>query len=145
MAAVLQSGEYESPYLEPLPYADPLAGRGSILAGVLCWPGLLKLPGLEVEQRADSGGRGAGAGDAAAALEGSDALQLRHREEVLALLQVGRGSDFRAGRGAAAWEEGQRPHGRRGSEAIRRIRWVLVLDKRTCCCCWDLGGDGRCV
>ncbi|GFR51237.1 hypothetical protein Agub_g13612, partial [Astrephomene gubernaculifera] len=78
VAAVLRSGEYESPYLEPLPYADPLAALSAMLADVLCWPGLLQLtsppphaplpprknPAAAV--RHDVNGGGGGGGEAAA-------------------------------------------------------------------------------
>ncbi|GLC42448.1 hypothetical protein PLESTM_001334300 [Pleodorina starrii] len=94
VAAVLRSGEYESPYLEPLPYADPLAGLAAILAGVLCWPGLLRLPEPQEQERRSAGEAGPlrnGGGEAAAAAAAvgglGAVLEQRHREEVLALLQ----------------------------------------------------------
>ncbi|GIL50650.1 hypothetical protein Vafri_6780 [Volvox africanus] len=85
VASVLRSGEYESPYLEPLPYADPLAGLQTILADVLCWPGLLRLPEVE-DGEAEEEGANKGQSCAAAA-DVSASLQSQHREEVLALLQ----------------------------------------------------------
>ncbi|GIL80991.1 hypothetical protein Vretimale_9312 [Volvox reticuliferus] len=85
VASVLRSGEYESPYLEPLPYADPLAGLAAILADVLCWPGLLRLPEVEEEEAEEGGASEGRTGTAGADVRAH--LQSRHRDEVLALLQ----------------------------------------------------------
>lgn len=91
--------------MEPLPYADPLAGLGAILAQLICWPGLLsplseeeeeeELPGTCVA--ADGlGSRDGEAGHPVMAEGGSGGggggtslvLRRRHRRAVLALLQV---------------------------------------------------------
>ncbi|GLI60759.1 hypothetical protein VaNZ11_002989 [Volvox africanus] len=85
VASVLRAGEYESPYLEPLPYADPLAGLQAILVDVLCWPGLLRLPEVEDGKVEEEGASKRQSG--AAAADASASLQSQHREEVLALLQ----------------------------------------------------------
>ncbi|EFJ45154.1 hypothetical protein VOLCADRAFT_94567 [Volvox carteri f. nagariensis] len=94
VTAVLCSGEYESPHLEPLPYADSLAGLSAILADVLCWPGLLQLPQEEDGGRGKSEGakEGKGGENTAAATAPSPggvlpSIQSQHRKEVLALLQ----------------------------------------------------------
>ncbi|KAG2484719.1 hypothetical protein HYH03_016466 [Edaphochlamys debaryana] len=76
--SVLQSGCYESPYMEALPYADALAGLSQALSAVLCWPGFLRLP-AEGPQQAQAQGQS----DA----EAEAAVAQRCRAEALALLQ----------------------------------------------------------
>ncbi|KXZ46224.1 hypothetical protein GPECTOR_46g293 [Gonium pectorale] len=92
--AVLRSGEYESPYLEPLPYADPLAGLTSVLADVVAWPGLMQQlsppPAATTAAAAPATGRtrgAAGGGGGGGHRSSSNEAGGEERAAVLALLQ----------------------------------------------------------